>query len=92
MTSKILTKEINYYYTQCFARSANPTGDSQQVLFVTFASSPAQAKELAKAKVSELLPDHTLADRDIHLYHKNYIRESRGMVESGNYVGENPLV
>lgn len=83
-----LTKDINYYYTQVF-----PRGDGYMVeRFVTFASNPTEAKALAIAEARKRHPNCTVDEKDINLYHKNYIREARKMVEAGNYTGVNPLI
>ena len=68
----------NYYYYQVFTNDAGcQTG-------VVFAGNTNDAEE----KINQLLNDRKIGNsrRDISLYHKNYKRESRRMVEEGNYI------
>lgn len=72
----------NYYYTQAFPTVKG--GGHEQILFVTFASTPTEAKEKALNHLKEI--GAKLDDGKIHLYHKNYKRDSRKMVDAGNYI------
>lgn len=62
--------------------------------FVTFADSPAEAEHFAityaATKRPEGFRDYTGRGGPINLYQKNYIRDSRALVASGNYAGIKP--
>lgn len=67
----------NYYFYQAF------TDSFQTQTGVVFAKNTKEAME----KVNEMMDEKKMnEERRIHLYHKNYKRESRGMVEAGNYL------
>lgn len=83
-------KQYNWYYTQCFPRGGGKEYNGA-LLFVTFAETPSEAKSLAVQHVNRLHPEYDLlGDRDIRLYQKNYIRQARSFVETGNYCGIKP--
>lgn len=91
-------KDYNWYYSQCFVE-VDGFEYKQTLLFVTFAKTPDEAKNLAFDYVMENASKERrfegqsirLQRKDIHLYQKNYIREARGMVASGKFAGVKPV-
>ena len=67
----------NYYYYQAF------TDNFELQKGVVFAKNTKEATD----KVWKMMIDKEMTrGLDIHLYHKNYKRDSRKMVEAGNYL------
>ena len=64
----------NWYYVQAFPVSE----DYEVAKTIVFATS----KDKAIARVKEWLG----REASIHLYHKNYVREARAMVQGNNYI------
>ncbi len=80
-------KAYNWYFTQCFVITPDDAF-SKHTNFVTFADTPDEAKALAREECAKRHP--TMTDVEVCLYQKNYIKDSRIMVEQGNYVGNKP--
>ena len=71
----------NYYYVQVFTNDKD--GGLVTLRTICFANTVTQAKEL----VNKWLDGKGIEGRrDINLYQKNYKRDSKKMVEGGNYI------
>lgn len=83
------SKDYNWYYTQVFSQDAR--GNGYTLYFVTFAENPGRARELAHMHANKIAPDGYFAlPESIHLYQKNYVRDSRNLIIEGRYCGIKP--
>lgn len=69
----------NWYYVQAFG--GTNTSTIKVGYTICFAESKNKAKEM-----SQKWAKNNGYDGSIHLYHKNYKREAKEMVEKGNYI------
>lgn len=85
-------KDYNWYYAQCFTRNNSTEYGLGTQYTVVFAKTPTEAKKIVLEHFSSKLGNgDSLTEADVHLYQKNYIRQSRRMVASGNYCGVKPF-
>jgi hypothetical protein len=69
----------NYYFAQAFLDSPTEYGC---IRFVVFAPKHNEALELAKKYLEKV----EFKAKEVMLYHKNYKRESRGLVAEGKFI------
>lgn len=72
-------KTENWYYSQMFFRGAEYGAG----YCVVFAKNPTEAKELSQQYASKTWKQDKV---EVNLYHKNYKREARKLVEEGKFI------
>lgn len=91
MKTKESIDSENYYFTQIFYRQGNDFYAGMKQI-VVFASNPDEAERKVRvwcAGKEISLRDtkgHDEKNSSIYFYHKNYKRDSRKMVEDGDYI------
>lgn len=89
-TKKHSSKDVyscNYYYAQVFTDSKSGKDEfTKPIHFVIFANTKFEAITKGNLYLKENTPEDVIVKRKINLYHKNYKRDSKMLIEQNKYV------